>query len=124
LAGAGPTAEEFFAGHPIPATGRPIIALPTTSGTGSEVTRVCVLSDPDHRRKASIRADSMLPRLAIVDPELTLTCPASETAYSGADALVQAIEAYVSIGANLLTDALALGSARLAAGGREPGLRE
>src|SRR5439155_13354273 len=85
--------------------------------TGSEVTRVCVLSDPEHRRKASIRADSMLPRLAIVDPELTVTCPPPVTAYSGMDALVQAIEAYVSNGANPLTDALALEAARLTAGG-------
>src|SRR5262249_34559255 len=67
---------------------------------------------------------SMLPRLAIVDPELTLTCPASVTAYSGADALVQAIEAYVSVGANLLTDALSLEAARLAAEALEPAVRD
>src|ERR1700680_1333009 len=96
LAGAGHTAEEYFSGYPIPSSGRPIIALPTTSGTGSEVTRVCVLSDPGHCRKASIRADSMLPRLALVDPELTVSCPAPVTAHSGMDAFVQAVEAYVS----------------------------
>jgi alcohol dehydrogenase class IV len=120
LAGSGRTAAEYFAGHPLPDTGRPIIALPTTSGTGSEVTRVCVLSDPEHRRKASIRADSMLPRIALVDPELTITCPPAVTAHSGMDALVQAIEAYVSNGANPLTDSLALEAARLAAGALEP----
>jgi alcohol dehydrogenase class IV len=119
LAGAGGTAAEYFAGQPLPATGRPIICLPTTSGTGSEVTRVCVLSDPKHRRKASIRADSMLPRLAIVDPELTVSCPPSVTAHSGMDALVQAVESYVSSGANPLTDSLALEGARLAAGALE-----
>jgi alcohol dehydrogenase class IV len=119
LAGVGPSAEEFFAGVPLPEQGRPIIALPTTSGTGSEVTRVCVLSDPAHRRKASIRADSMLPRLAIVDPELTVTCPPGVTAHSGMDALVQAVEAYVSTGANSMTDALALEAVRLAAGALE-----
>jgi alcohol dehydrogenase class IV len=119
LAGAGASAEEFFAGRPLPEGGRPIIALPTTSGTGSEVTRVCVLSDPAHRRKASIRAASMLPRLAIVDPELTVTCPPTGTAHSGMDALVQAIESYVSNGANPMTDALALEAARLAAGALE-----
>jgi alcohol dehydrogenase class IV len=124
LAGAGPPASEFFAGHSIPETGRPIIALPTTSGTGSEVTRVCVLSDPAHRRKASIRADVMLPRLAIVDPELTVSCPPPVTAHSGMDALVQAIEAYVSKGANPLTDALALQGARLAAGSLEVAVRD
>jgi alcohol dehydrogenase class IV len=119
LAGTGHTAAEHFAGHPLPDTGRPIIALPTTSGTGSEVTRVCVLSDPEHRRKASIRADSMLPRVAVVDPELTVTCPPTVTAHSGMDALVQAIEAYVSNGANPLTDSLSLEAARLAAGSLE-----
>lgn len=124
LAGAGPTAEEFFAGHPIPSEGRPIIVLPTTSGTGSEVTRVCVLSDPRNQRKASIRSDSMLPRLAIVDPELTLSCPPSVTAHSGVDALVQTIEAFVSSGANPLTDALALEAARLAAGALETAVRD
>jgi alcohol dehydrogenase class IV len=116
LAGAGGSAAEFFAGRPIPLTGRATIALPTTSGTGSEVTRVCVLADPAHRRKASIRADSMLPRLALLDPELTVTCPPSVTAHSGMDAFVQAVEAYVSIGANPLTDALAREAARLSAG--------
>jgi alcohol dehydrogenase class IV len=116
LAGVGPTAVEFFAGAPLPATGRPIIAVPTTSGTGSEVTRVCVLSDREHRRKASIRTDAMMPRVAVIDPELTVSGPRSVTAYSGADAFVQAVEAYVSAGANPMTDALALEAARLAAG--------
>jgi alcohol dehydrogenase len=116
LAGVGPTAAEFFAGAPLPATGRPIMAVPTTSGTGSEVTRACILADPAHRRKASIRADAMLPRVAIVDPELTVSCPPSVTSSSGADAFVQAVEAYVSRGANPMTDALALEAARLAAG--------
>jgi alcohol dehydrogenase class IV len=123
LAGSGPTAAQYFAGQPLPKEGRPILALPTTAGTGSEVTRVCVLSDPANRRKASIRADSMLPRLAIVDPELTTSCPPAVTAHSGMDALVQAIEAYVSTGANSLTDAIALEGARLAAGALEDAVR-
>ena len=124
LAGAGPTAAEFFAGARIPAQGRPIIAAPTTSGTGSEVTRVCVLRDPGNRRKASIRADSMLPQVALVDPELTVSCPRDVTANSGADAFVQAVEAYVSRGASPLTDSLALEAARLAAGSLETAVRE
>lgn len=115
LAGAGVPAAAFFAGAPLPRTGRPIIALPTTAGTGSEVTRVCVLSDPERRRKASIRTEAMMPCLAIVDPELTLSCPPKVTAHSGADAFVQAVEAFVSAGANPLTDALAGEAARLAA---------
>jgi alcohol dehydrogenase class IV len=114
-AAAGPAAEEFFAGAPLPATGRPIVAVPTTSGTGSEVTRVCVLSDPGRRRKASIRTDAMMPRVAIVDPELTVSCPPSVTAHSGADAFVQAVEAFVSAGANRMTDALSREAVLLAA---------
>jgi alcohol dehydrogenase class IV len=124
LGGSGATAVQFFAGHPIPERGRPIIAVPTTSGTGSEVTRVCVLSDPEHWRKASIRADSMLPRLAIVDPELVVSCPPEVTAHSGMDAFVQAVEAFVSHGANPLTDSLALEGARLAAGALETAVRD
>jgi alcohol dehydrogenase class IV len=88
------------------------------------VTRVCVLADPQNRRKASIRADSMLPRLAIVDPELTVSCQPEVTAHSGMDALVQAIESYVSTGANPLTDALALEAARLTAGALETAVRD
>src|SRR5262249_11031915 len=99
---------EYFAGRPVPQTARPLIAVPTTSGTGSEVTWVCVLVDRESRRKASIRGPGMMPAVALVDPELTVSCPATVTAYSGADAFVQAVEAFTARGANPLTDALAL----------------
>lgn len=115
LSDTGSTAAEYFAGKPVPETGKPLLALPTTSGTGSEVTWVCVLVDHETRRKASIRGPGMMPRVAIVDPELTVSCPATVTAYSGADAFVQAVEAYTSRGANPMTDALALEAARLTA---------
>jgi alcohol dehydrogenase class IV len=115
LSDTGATAAEYFAGKPVPETGKPLLALPTTSGTGSEVTWVCVLVDHETRRKASIRGPGMMPRVAIVDPELTVSCPPTVTAYSGADAFVQAVEAYTSRGANPMTDALALEAARLTA---------
>jgi len=129
LSDTGATAADYFSGKPVPDTGKPLIALPTTSGTGSEVTWVCVLVDHETRRKASIRGPGMMPRVAIVDPELTVTCPSTVTAYSGADAFVQAVESFTSRGANPMTDALALEAAKLTAhwleiAVREPGNRE
>ncbi len=109
----GAPARDFFAGRPVPESGLPLIALPTTSGTGSEVTWVCVLVDRAARRKASIRGPGMMPSLALVDPELTVSCPRSVTAHSGMDAFVQALEAYTSKNANPYTDALALEAVRL-----------
>jgi alcohol dehydrogenase class IV len=82
----------------------PWIAIPTTAGTGAEVTRNAVLSSPEHRVKVSLRSPLLLARLAIVDPELTRSLPPQVTATSGLDALTQLIEAYVSIRANPLTD--------------------
>lgn len=124
LSDTGATAAEYFGGKPVPDSGKPLIALPTTSGTGSEVTWVCVLVDHETRRKASIRGPGMMPRVAIVDPELTVSCPPMVTAHSGADAFVQAVEAYTSRGANPMTDALALEAARLTARWLETAVRE
>jgi alcohol dehydrogenase class IV len=82
----------------------PFIAVPTTAGTGSEVTRNAVLGVPERRVKVSLRSPYLLPRLAVVDPELTLGLPPAITARTGLDALTQLIEAYVSIRANPVTD--------------------
>lgn len=84
----------------------PVIAIPTTAGTGAEVTRNAVLGVPEHQVKASLRSPLMLPRLALVDPELTLGLPREVTASTGLDALTQLIEPYVSNQANPITDAL------------------
>ena len=85
----------------------PMIALPTTAGTGTEVTRNAVISSPEHHVKVSMRSPLMIPSVAIVDPELTLTMPPSVTASTGMDALTQVIEAYVSSRANPMTDVIA-----------------
>jgi alcohol dehydrogenase class IV len=84
----------------------PFLAIPTTAGTGSEVTRNAVLSSPRHKVKVSLRGVGMLPRIALVDPELTHTLPPAMTANTGLDALTQLIEPYVCSRANPMTDAL------------------
>jgi alcohol dehydrogenase class IV len=84
----------------------PFIAVPTTAGTGSEVTRNAVLGSTEHGIKASLRSPLMLPRVALVDPELTYGLPPAITAYTGLDALTQLIEPYVCARANPLTAAI------------------
>ena len=84
----------------------PCIAVPTTAGTGAEVTRNAVLGVASHKVKVSLRSPMMLPRLAIVDPELTLSLPPGDTAATGMDALTQLIEAFLSRKSNPITDSL------------------
>jgi len=84
----------------------PFIAIPTTAGTGSEVTRNAVLGSPEHHVKVSLRSALMLPRVALVDPLLTHSLPRTVTASTGLDALTQLIEPYVSSRANPMTDAI------------------
>ncbi len=84
----------------------PYIAVPTTAGTGSEVTRNAVLASSERGVKASLRSPLMLARVALVDPELTYALPPAITAYTGLDALTQLIEPYVSTRANPLADAI------------------
>jgi alcohol dehydrogenase class IV len=96
--------EVIGRGQPLAHASVPFIAIPTTAGTGTEVTRNAVLSSPEHRVKASLRSPSMLPRLAVVDPELTYGLPRPITAATGLDALTQLIEPYTSVRANPMTD--------------------
>ena len=94
----------------------PFIAVPTTAGTGSEVTRNAVLASTAHGVKASLRSPLMLPRVALVDPELTYGLPPAITASTGLDALTQLIEPYVSARANPLVDAICVEGMQRAAG--------
>lgn len=93
-------------GEPLLTPSLPCIAVPTTAGTGSEVTRNAVLGVPEQRVKASLRSPHMLPTVAVVDPELSYSAPPDVTASTGLDALTQCIEPFVSLRANPLTDAL------------------
>ena len=86
----------------------PLIVIPTTSGTGSEVTKNAVIGSPKHHLKVSLRSPHLLPRVALIDPELTITVPPSVTAVTGLDALTQLIEPYTCNSPNPLIDALCL----------------
>jgi alcohol dehydrogenase class IV len=98
--------EVIGQGKPLSRPAAPAIAIPTTAGTGSEVTRNSVLASAEHRVKVSMRSPLMLPRLAVVDPELTYGVPPEVTASTGLDALTQVVEPYVSSRANPMIDAL------------------
>ncbi len=93
-------------GKPLRSTPAPWIAIPTTAGTGSEVTRNAVLLSTPHKVKVSLRSTHMLAHVAIVDPELTVSTPPAVTASTGLDALTQLLEPFVSIKSTPMTDAL------------------
>ncbi|RMF79670.1 MAG: iron-containing alcohol dehydrogenase [Chloroflexi bacterium] len=107
--------EVIGAGKSLVAPPLPFIAIPTTAGTGAEVTRNAVIASPEHQVKVSLRSPLMLANIALVDPELTYSIPQSVTAATGLDALTQVIEPYVSNRANPLTDAVAKEGITLAA---------
>lgn len=109
----GTVAEYHKGSRQIEGAGLPWVAIPTTAGTGAEVTKNAVLTDPERKAKDSLRHDSWFARAAIADPELTLSLPPSVTAATGGDALCQAVESLVSIGAMPETDALASEAVRL-----------
>jgi len=106
---------DVFRGHGVTTKGVPFVAIPTTAGSGSEATNNAVLTDVERGIKASIRSDSFIADLIILDPVLTLTLPNDVTAASGMDSLTQAIEGYTSIHANELTRPLSREAVRLVA---------
>lgn len=129
LAANGGRMRDYKVPNPIPRDGLPVVAVPTTAGTGSEATRFTVITDTGTDEKMLIAGPGVLPRAAIVDYEFTLTCPFRLTADTGIDTLTHAIEAYVSRRANPFADSMAVAamgrvwrSLRLAC--FEPGNRE
>ena len=119
----GGSLRDYYGENKIPGPVAPVIAVPTTAGTGSEVTPVAVIADTERGTKVGISSPYLIPRVAICDPELTVSCPPGLTAVSGADALTHAIESYtaarravtpeltvknVFVGKNVLSDAFGL----------------
>lgn len=109
--------EEVGAGRVLERVPLPVVAVPTTAGSGSETTRNSVLLVPEASVKRSLRSDLLLPAAAIVDPELSATAPPAVAAAAGLDALTHLIESYTSTRAHAMSDALALPGIRLAAAG-------
>lgn len=101
------SSADYQGGKDLVRDGVPFIAVPTTAGTGSEITNNAVLINEEKRLKLSIRGDKMMARVAVFDPVLTRSMPPQVTAYTGLDALTQAIEAYVSKASNPMADLLA-----------------
>lgn len=110
-----PPLSQYAGYHKIPHAGVPLIAIPTTAGTGSEVTKAAVISDTEHDVKMLLMSVNLVPTVALVDYELTLSMPADLTAAVGVDTLTHGIEAYVSRKAHGLTDPLALSCIQLVA---------
>jgi alcohol dehydrogenase class IV len=99
--------EDMVGVELVPRKGLPVIAVPTTAGTGSEVTAVAIFANEKLNVKQGVSSGFLIPNVAIVDPMLTLSCPAHVTAASGMDALIHNIEAYTSVNATMHTDPLA-----------------
>ncbi|QAA94808.1 iron-containing alcohol dehydrogenase [Pollutimonas thiosulfatoxidans] len=131
--------QDYYGELKVPGPILPLIAIPTTAGTGSEVTPVAVLSDSERSLKVGISSPHLIPTAAICDPELTLTCPSGLTAIAGADAMTHAIEAFtatrrpvtpqltqerVFIGKNVLSDQFALRAISLLWQGLEAAYRD
>ncbi|ESZ30173.1 iron-containing alcohol dehydrogenase [Mesorhizobium sp. L2C084A000] len=89
--------QDYYGEFKVPGPTLPLIAVPTTAGTGSEVTPVAVISDPDRTLKVGISSPHLIAAVALCDPELTMTCPPGLTAIAGADALTHAIEAFTAM---------------------------
>lgn len=127
LAAHGGPLGRYYGENRVPGPTLPLVAVPTTAGTGSEVTPVAVVSDPEHEMKVGVSSPFLIPAAAVVDPEFTLGAPRSVTAFAGIDALVHAVESFtaarldppwdaalpVFTGTNAFTDAVALRAVEL-----------
>ncbi len=107
--------EVIGKGKPLTRASAPCIAIPTTAGTGAEVTKNAVLTSPKYNVKVSLRSPTMMPDLAIVDPDLTYSLPPPLTASTGLDALTQLLESFISLKSNPITDALCVEGLKRAA---------
>lgn len=100
--------KDYFGREKVPKRGKPTIIIPTTSGTGAEVTKHAIFLDREVNVKKAVASSALLPNVAIVDPMLTVSCPPGVTASAGIDAFIHAAEPFLSKNANPITDAIAL----------------
>ncbi len=105
--------RDYFGKEKVRHRGKPTIMIPTTSGTGAEVTKHAIFLDSEAMVKKAVASNALLPDVAIVDPELTYSCPREVTASAGIDAFIHAAEPFVSKNANPITDALSLQAVRI-----------
>ena len=119
-----PPISRYAGLHKVPNKGVPIITIPTTAGTGAEVTKVVVIGDTRRNVKMMILDINLMADVALVDYRLTMTCPPALTANVGVDTLVHAVEAYVSVKANPMTDPYALSSIKHVSGNLLKAYRE
>jgi len=108
--------QDYVGVDKVPGYGIPVFALPTTAGTGSEITQNAIFGDPEKQLKMGMVSIYLIPRLALVDPTLTYGCPPKVTAASGLDALIHAVECYTGNKANTFSDTIALKAMELIAG--------
>jgi alcohol dehydrogenase class IV len=108
--------QDYVGVDKIPGYGIPVFALPTTAGTGSEITQNAIFGDPEKQLKMGMVSSYLIPRLALVDPTLTYGCPPKVTAASGLDALIHAVECYTGNKANTFSDTIALKAMELITG--------
>jgi alcohol dehydrogenase len=107
------TLKEYLAGKPVEGTLPLLYAIPTTAGTGSEVTAVAIISDNESKVKMTLKNSMLVPRVAVLDPLLLVSIPSKVAAETGADALTHAIESYLAPGSQVITEALALSAVRM-----------
>ncbi len=113
VANGGEYADYQWEGRPVTKRSQPFVAVPTTAGTGSEVSKVAVISDPTQPFKKGVLSPLMFANAAVIDPAVTMGLPPHLTAATGMDAFIHALEAYIGLGANPVSDMLALESMRL-----------
>ena len=105
--------KEYFGKEKVPHRGKPTIMIPTTAGTGAEITKHAIFLDRESNVKKAVASTTLLPNVAIIDPMLTVSCPPHVTASAGIDAFIHAAEPFISKNANALTDVIALEAVRL-----------
>jgi alcohol dehydrogenase len=105
--------KDYFGREKVPQRGKPTIIVPTTSGTGAEVTKHAIFLDREVNVKKAVASSALLPNVAILDPMLTVSCPPHVTAAAGIDAFIHAAEPFLSKNANPITDALAIDAVKI-----------